>query len=77
MLIVANFYLSRGLFAMASARLMFISVFKLNEDELRSALFYNNMAQITKLILHVESLKSGKQSSALQKRTVVRNWEKL
>lgn len=76
MLIAANFYVPHGLLAMASARFMFISVFKLM-GELRSALFYNNVAQITKLILHAESLKPGKQSSALQKRTVVRNWEKL
>lgn len=76
MLIAANFYVSNRLFAMANVWLMFISVFK-PMSELRSALFYNNVAQITKLILHAESLKPGKQSSALQKRTVVRNWEKL
>jgi len=75
MQIAINFYASHELFAMTSARLMFISAFKMSE--LRSALFYNNVAQITKLILYAESLKPDKQSSALQKRTVVRNWEKL
>lgn len=34
--------------------------------ELRSALFRNNVAHITKLILHAWSLKPGKQSSTLQ-----------
>lgn len=72
MQIAINFYASHELFAMTSARLMFISAFKMSE--LRSALFYNNVAQITKLILYAESLK---QSSTLQKQTVVRNWEKL
>lgn len=57
-------------------QLTFIAVSKLT-NELRCALLRNNVVQITKLILHAESLKSGKQSSALQKQTVLCNWEKL
>lgn len=57
-------------------QLTFIAVSKLT-TELRCALLRNNVAQITKLILYAESLKSGKQSSTLQKRTVLTNWEKL